>query len=740
MLRAVIAALLVVVGLSSAARAACPEIPPIARTPTDGSPFATGNRGVTRLDTQTSDNVRLTGGCIDEKVQLQGAITPQKHGAKGDGIADDTVAVQAWLTALKTGNYLGHCNGKFRLTASVNGYPENPYRMAGAAGPAHGPTIIQQGGCQFYVDYNDWTSAAIDLTNPSSPTTNNRGKQVEWDHFTVTYNTSLTAPPMAFRHRFVTADALHDFSVMQYTVNRGTCLSMSSAFNERIRNVQIWGCGGYASSHQVPTTTTFSISAGATTLTSSAALFSASDVGLGLYLLAGSDAYDEQFVISGFTNDTTVTVSRAAAVDHVGARGALSGITGTIGAASTSLTISADVLAANDVGRNVYILGAGSAVGNAKRAHRSTISGVSGTTITLANATVTACTDCTVIVSPAMEVYAEGTVTNDLLLENIHLEEDAGTPLIVSHCIVCRAVNLKSHAWGNRNGNFGANNTENNQFNAVFDSTDMFLSGIDIEGGLTNPALGRILLTGNQAASTILGISGLFTTGLPEIGLYNNHQNSAFTIGAIISSQKFDALWGPSAVKTDGTSTYGAVSVGTVSGLTNALTLPRRAPFVLKQSGAAVGNATSGSTNEVNLASVPYPPLGPNDAIRVSALVDTDGSVATNTKSVTVRLGAVACAPLGTGCSSGTVVSQENLDTAAKIADDLLVQITNANATNAQVVRPLGWFLGLDGAAVLSTSVDTSTGGFINIGCATSSAGTDVCKLMRYTIEIIPGA
>lgn len=45
--------------------AACPEIPAVSRTPTAGSPFATGNKGVTTLDTQTSDNVRITGGCID---------------------------------------------------------------------------------------------------------------------------------------------------------------------------------------------------------------------------------------------------------------------------------------------------------------------------------------------------------------------------------------------------------------------------------------------------------------------------------------------------------------------------------------------------------------------------------------------------------------------------------------------------------------------------------------------------
>lgn len=61
----VLAGTLLAVALPEAARAACPEIPAVARTPDTGSPFSPGNKGVTRLDTQTSDNVRITGGCIE---------------------------------------------------------------------------------------------------------------------------------------------------------------------------------------------------------------------------------------------------------------------------------------------------------------------------------------------------------------------------------------------------------------------------------------------------------------------------------------------------------------------------------------------------------------------------------------------------------------------------------------------------------------------------------------------------
>lgn len=73
----------VAIALPSSLHAACPEIPPIVRTPSTGSPFNPGNRGVTTLDTQTSDNVRITGGCIDvPNLQVGGiAVTPASVGA-----------------------------------------------------------------------------------------------------------------------------------------------------------------------------------------------------------------------------------------------------------------------------------------------------------------------------------------------------------------------------------------------------------------------------------------------------------------------------------------------------------------------------------------------------------------------------------------------------------------------------------------------------------------------------------
>lgn len=80
--------------------AACPQIPAINRTPTAGSPFATGNRDVTRMDTQTSDNVRITGGCVDWPGLGLAVFDPVKqHQAPIDGVSDAAAQINAALAA-----------------------------------------------------------------------------------------------------------------------------------------------------------------------------------------------------------------------------------------------------------------------------------------------------------------------------------------------------------------------------------------------------------------------------------------------------------------------------------------------------------------------------------------------------------------------------------------------------------------------------------------------------------------
>lgn len=98
-------------GMPTIASAACPEIPPVVRTPATGSPFATDNKGVTRLDAQTSDNVRITGGCIDVPQLFVNGINVEADvsygvpwsslGVLADGTTDNTAALNALPTGVR---------------------------------------------------------------------------------------------------------------------------------------------------------------------------------------------------------------------------------------------------------------------------------------------------------------------------------------------------------------------------------------------------------------------------------------------------------------------------------------------------------------------------------------------------------------------------------------------------------------------------------------------------------------
>ena len=538
--------------------------------------------------------------------QLPG-ITPQQFGAPGAAVAnpteDDTAGVQKWLNALATGKYVGHCSGTYRLTASVNGYPTNGYRMQGGGDTIAATTTNSKGGpCTFYIDYNDWTSAALDLTNPNSPTTNNRGQATEWSDFMVTYNPALTAPPVAFRQRFSSSLALHDVDILQYTVNRGTLLQLSYVFNaENIRDVHFWGAGGYASAHLVPAGTTFSITQATQTLTSSAPFFSAGDVGSSECL---QGTYIECFKITGFSDTSTVTVGRAASITHTAQLGAISSITGSITTGTNSLTINSAQLTSNDIGRVIYVMAAGVKGGTNIDPLRTTITGVSGTTITLADNASTSATNAIVIISPVMEIYPDGgtaTGGNDVILTRLHFEQDSGVELMATETTRFRMYAMKFHAQ-NTGTSYGQTNYET-QHNAVFTATDAFLDGADIEGTV-NTTSGQILLEGVWAGNNVMGpTQGVFQTGTPRFGLYNNYSLSTFSIGPM-NGNPYDPAWGPYLVASDGTSTRGAITIGSASAFQTTATNP------YYQGTIANDNAAVGAVGEYRFATAPNSAAG----------------------------------------------------------------------------------------------------------------------------------
>lgn len=167
---------------------------------------------------------------------------------------------------------------------------------------------------------------------------------------------------------------------------------------------------------------------------------------------------------------------------------------------------------------------------------------------------------------------------------------------------------------------------------------------------------------------------------------------------------------------------------------------PLKTRRVLKESGVAVDN-TGISTSEVNNASFQLPPLAANDAIIITALWDTTGSTATNTKHLIVRLSAAGCTPLAT-CSTGNIYTDLTMNSASLVSAQTQTIIRNTAATNAQVGMGSGSTgLGTGSGATLTSAIETNAGGaFININSTTTTSTNDHVKLIGYAIELVPGS
>jgi hypothetical protein len=202
------------------------------------------------------------------------------------------------------------------------------------------------------------------------------------------------------------------------------------------------------------------------------------------------------------------------------------------------------------------------------------------------------------------------------------------------------------------------------------------------------------------------------------------------------------ATQNPSAAAiTAGTLDLARGGTGQSAATAQALAYALKLPYVIASSGAAVTNTAIG-TSEVSMVAVPVPALAANDAIRITTLWDTTGSVATNTKHLIVRLSATACPTPLVACSTGSVILDLTMNSAALISEQPIMTIRNANATNAQIMFPTanGSGIGQSSQATATAAIQTNAGGFLNINSTTTTASTDTVKLLGYTVELIPGS
>lgn len=382
-------------------------------------------------------------------------VTPQQFGAVGNGTTNDTAAMQAWLDALIAGPNLNGFipPGKYRVTQSIK------RRDTGVSVTIRGAGSMQS---FLYGDFVGAGDAILDLSDANAGTRKGDhrisgigflGNGVAGDPIGLLMLNSkdnlvedINAPQgvaiAGATNRASGNPALHNSLVVVTNDNNSKWINVRSQS----------GCQPKAFNTG---TATASFTSGATTITASSSVFTASMVGQPIYFASGAlgGTHEVWRAVIVSQTGTACVIDRNAPSTASGVRFTVGHITGSVTNGSNQLVLDNVVgLTSAYVGMQVHVLGgavktdASSTVGLLS----TRVTAVSGNTITMeSNATASATGAIVVFAGPiflgSFQSDPSQPQTNHSWWINTHLEGYPGAGLIANRVYYARFTNLKLH-------------------------------------------------------------------------------------------------------------------------------------------------------------------------------------------------------------------------------------------------------------------------------------------------------
>jgi hypothetical protein len=450
----------------------------------------------------------------------------RQFGARMDGVTSDRAA---WQRAL---DWADTRNGAIVFPAGQT-LIDDELNLCGAT---TGVSIIGQGQRQSRMLVTAF-GAAKAVINGCNTNTNTRPSQNNYlANFEIVGSAGAVSAdhPMGIYLPYSAGDHIENIRIRSLG---NTAVWTSSANNTRINDV--WAVGGgfhYTEDDAASLTPRFSISTSNTTITASAAAFNGGHVGKNFYVDDGAaSGFPASFTITAVTDSLTATLDRTPTRTTTNNFGSFEGVKATIsGGSPNTVTFSASIARSADVGRWIYIEGAGANQG----VHVAKVATyVSPTQVTITPSAPNAVTDRLMYFTPAMfhgtisADVADGRKLNDIMLSQNYVEGWQGVDYLFRDGVNVWSHNSKSHGIG------GATRAGRNVRNIVFDAVrTMVWDGGEFDYGYAKDS-GNILITGGMGSYTI---GNFQASALPENQAFIDFNSSSGDSSLLINGGHFN--------------------------------------------------------------------------------------------------------------------------------------------------------------------------------------------------------